>query len=135
MNRSKIIQLAQSKLGEPYGLGHKWDIHDPNAHGLIDCSGFVRWCYYQGSGIVIPDGSWNQYSFTVPTNSPSPADLRFLRGSSGQIDHVGMMLDDKNMIEAHGHLVLGKEPPMQVVIRPIAEWEEIPGVTEWRTVK
>lgn len=134
-NREQILSLAQSKLGRPYKLGAKWDLHDDNPSGPIDCSGFVRWCYYQGSGILLPDGSWNQYAATVPIAEPDLADLRFLRNAKGQIDHVGMFLGNGLMIEAHGHLVVGQEPPMQVVTRFVHDWEKIPGVTEWRKVK
>lgn len=135
IKRLQIVNKARTRLGDLYKLGAKWNVHDSNPQGPIDCSGFTRWCYFQGSGILIPDGSYFQYGASVPCSRPDIADLGFLKSDTGQIDHVGLVLDDEHMIEAHGHTILGNEPPMQVVIRKRKDWEALSHFAGYRTLK
>lgn len=49
---AKVIELAKSQMGKPYGWGscHDWTSHSPPAGcSSYDCSGLVSWAWYWGS--------------------------------------------------------------------------------------
>lgn len=130
-DRQNIVDVAVSFLGRPYKLGAKWDIYgiqDPK--GPIDCSGFVRYCYWRGASKLIRDGSMQQFEDTEETDGPKIGDVAFFRGqTSGLIHHVGMIADDKQMIEARG------EPYNKVIYRPRSKWENWEEFTGYRKFK
>lgn len=112
----------------PYKYGAKWDLKAKNPVGPVDCSGFVRWVYFQ-NGILIPDGSANQYAATKPTDNPQRGDLGFFKHEdSGRIYHVGILYSPEWVIEARG------EPYNMVLTRPRAKWEAYHRFTGWRTL-
>ena len=70
----------------------------------IDCSGFVQ-LVYKVHGISLPREAHQQsevgevLSFVEESK---PGDLAFFENLDGQISHVGMMLEDQNIIHAYG---------------------------------
>ena len=70
----------------------------------IDCSGFVQ-LVYKVHGISLPREAHQQsevgevLSFVEESK---PGDLAFFENVDGQISHVGMMLEDQNIIHAYG---------------------------------
>ncbi len=129
IDRQKLVALAVSKVGRPYGYGSKWALSEPSPTGAVDCSGFIRWLYARSAGIVLPDGSYNQYDATDPCQDPLPGDVGFFRNSDGLIDHVGMIANDEYMVEARG------EPFNHVILRPRSKWEAWPEFTGYRRFK
>ncbi len=126
IDRQKIVKVALERLHRPYSFGAKWPLNNMNPQGPIDCSGFVRWCYWRG-GLTIPDGSSAQFDATVATDNPIPGDLGFFRNEQG-IHHVGIY-NSSDVIEARG------EPYNQVILRPSTKWEAWPEFTGWRRLK
>ena len=63
----KLAALTKSLMNAHvhYGLGAKVDPLSLQAgeFSAIDCSGFVRWCFYHGADIKIPDGSSMQHEW------------------------------------------------------------------------
>ena len=129
LDLSKVVEVARTQLGKPYLLGAKWDIHNKNPTGPIDCSGFVRWCYFQGASILIEDGSYDQFGLTMAAINPIPGDLGFFRHPDGVIHHVGLIADDENVIEARG------DPFNAVILRPRSKWEAFSEFTGWRRLR
>lgn len=126
--RSIILRAAWTRLGSAYLLGGKWPLEQAAPTGPIDCSGFVRWAYAQG-GLIIPDGSYNQFADSkdiVAPDLPLPGDLGFFRDEQGRIHHVGMLYDEEQVIEARGN------PYNAVIFRPRAAWEAWREFTGWR---
>lgn len=115
--RGIIIAKAKDQVGKPYKFGIEIKMEDPNP-GLWDCSELIEWCYYQ-AGLSIPDGSANQFEFTIPTANPLPGDLFFGCNDDGKIVHVGILYDEKIVIEARGDAKY-----MRVVERPRETWEK-----------
>ena len=130
-DRKKIIDEATAKLTRPYKLGAKWDIYDESPQGPIDCSGFVRWCYWRGASKLIRDGSMQQYEDTVKiADKPKIGDVGFFKnGATGLIHHVGMIYSDTEMIEARG------DKYNMVITRPRIKWEAWPEFTGYRRFK
>lgn len=106
-NETKLVGIAKSKLGIPYGYGH----NGPNS---FDCSGFVRWVIkqYQGNHADLPRQAHYMYR-KIPSVSESelkPGDLIFIDTGDkgwGFVDHVGMVIspygsDKIQMIHASG---------------------------------
>lgn len=126
LDRVKLIEVAKARLYSPYRLGAKWALDNLNPQGPVDCSGFVRWCYWR-AGLTIRDGSEQQFEDTDLTTSPLPGDLGFFR-KDGLIHHVGIY-NSADVIEARG------EPYNQVILRPSAKWETFDQFTGWRRIK
>ncbi len=122
LNRTAALFAAHAQLGKPYLFGAKWNPANPTPNGPIDCSGLVIWTYGQG-GVIMPDGSYNQFQQCDSCDDPLPGDLGFFRSEAGEIDHVGIVYDDENMIEARG------APFNAVILRPRIKWEEWPRFT------
>lgn len=120
---NKVSELAFLKkyIGRKYKYGAKWSLTDANPEGPIDCSGFTRWVYCQKYGLIIPDGSGNQFFATraVDTREAKVGDLGFFVRNDGDraVYHVGLVYDDDNMIEARG------SPYNAVIFRPRRVWE------------
>ena len=125
-----IPRIGLTKLGSPYGFGSKWPPLVANPMGKIDCSGFVRWCYWQGAKFEIPDGSAQQFLASVPSLNPFPGDVGFFR-KAGVIDHVGILCGH-DVVEARAFDPNASFPTGQVILRPRAVWEAWPEFTGWR---
>lgn len=132
INRLKLQETMESRLGLPYGFGSKWKLDEKDPKSPIDCSGYSRWCWYQGAGITIPDGSYEQWKASRklgPTEGVCVGDLGFFMNDKGEIHHVGLVLDQARVIEARGARLdaQGKDLGEHVIVRPRASWEAFEG--------
>jgi len=123
-NKEAILACAYKAIGRPYLFGAKWALADKDPQGPIDCSGFVRWCYWQG-GLTIGDGTYHQHLSTEPCDDPRPTDLGFFL-RDGLPYHVGMLYDNESVVEARG------DKFNAVIMRPRAKWEAWKGFSGWR---
>lgn len=96
-----FTKIALSYLKAPYVWGGK------SIFGL-DCSGFVQQvfgiCGYQ-----LPRDAWQQVPFGEEVhfaNLTRPGDLAFFDNDEGRIVHVGIMLENQQIIHAHGEVRL-----------------------------
>lgn len=121
--RTAIINTARPLLGIPYVWGAEWTDYSLPPDGL-DCSELVEGCY-KINGLKMPDGSQNQFDFTIPTGTPLPGDLAFFGkgGKPSQIYHVGLIFDVANIIEARGHQLGSSFETGKVILRPISAWQ------------
>lgn len=120
-----VVDIGMPLLGRPYLFGAKWDPTNPAPAGPIDCSGFSRWCYYQGTTLLIPEGSQAQYDASDPCQAPLNGDLGFFQHMPGQIHHVGILAGNC-VLEARG------DDYGQVILRPRSAWEDWHEFTGWR---
>lgn len=128
IDREKLMDVAVSRLGDPYKFGVEVDLHDPNA-AVFDCSELVEWCYAQ-VGITVPDGSQNQFEASLSTDNPQPGDVGFFKHpDAAATHHVGMIYDRNLVLEARG------EPYNKVILRPRKNWEAWKDFTGWRKFK
>lgn len=89
------IQAASSMLGTPY----VWGGEDP---GGFDCSGLAQWAYAH-AGISIPRTAQQQYDAGPrrPRDTAlQPGDLLFFGSGPKTVEHVGIYLGDRLMIDA-----------------------------------
>lgn len=92
-----IPKVSKSYLGSPYLWGGKslWG---------IDCSGYAQ-VIFQICGIQLPrDASQqSQEGVTIEFNEMiEPGDLAFFDNEDGEINHVGICLNDQKIIHASG---------------------------------
>ncbi|MFI8532613.1 C40 family peptidase [Streptomyces aquilus] len=129
-----IVNAACSQIGVPYSWGGG-SIHGPTygqdypgggpgAHDSqvkgFDCSHLVQYAAWQGAGIALPEGTWNQARWSEATArftraqgiAPlQPGDL-LLWGSNpadlGSVHHIAVYLGNGKMVEAResGTLVM-----------------------------
>lgn len=99
VGRKKLIENAYIFLNAPY----LWGGRSPFG---IDCSGFTQ-MVYRLSGINLPRDArqqvllGNALSFV---EEALPGDLAFFDNAEGNITHVGIMLDNKQIIHASGRV-------------------------------
>ncbi|MEU6487183.1 NlpC/P60 family protein [Streptomyces sp. NPDC046887] len=121
-----IVNAACSQLGVPYSWGggsihgptHGQDYpgggpgaHDSKVKGF-DCSHLVQYAAWQGAGIALPEGSWNQaqwsgasarFSHVQGLGPLQPGDL-LLWGSNpanlNSVHHIAIYLGGGKMVEA-----------------------------------
>ena len=121
--RETLVAEAKKLLGIPYVYGAEWvDFSKPPA--ALDCSELVEGVYHN-TKLKMPDGGQQQFNFTVPAATPKPGDLAFF-GKNGKIEqvyHVGLIFDDKDIIEARGHQPESKFETGKVILRPRTNWE------------
>jgi cell wall-associated NlpC family hydrolase len=100
------VAYAQAQLGTPY----QWGGDGP---GGFDCSGLTQ-AAYQAAGIQLPRTARQQYNAgpPVPAGQPlQPGDLVFFGSDPGHVDHVGIVADKTEMIDApHTGAVVRVEP-------------------------
>ena len=100
------VAYAQAQLGTPY----QWGGDGP---GGFDCSGLTQ-AAYQAAGIQLPRTAQQQYNAgpPVPAGQPlQPGDLVFFGNDPGHVDHVGIVADKTEMIDApHTGAVVRVEP-------------------------
>ena len=119
MDEKRFRNIGKLQIGKLYKFGSKWCLNETDPKGPVDCSGFSKWMLSQ-FGIDIPEGSDAQFAHCVLLNPQSQArtgDLAFFRMPDGDITHVGLVFDEKDMIEARG------APFNAVILRPRAKWE------------
>jgi cell wall-associated NlpC family hydrolase len=96
-NKAATIAIAftREQIGKPY----VWGATGPNAW---DCSGLVQ-AAYKAAGISIPRVAQDQYDAGphVPAGAVlEPGDLVFYGSGPNEIDHVGIYLGGRQMIDA-----------------------------------
>ncbi|SIS84932.1 SH3 domain-containing protein [Kaistella chaponensis] len=97
LKTEKVSETAQKFFNVPY-------LWSGRSFFGIDCSGFVQ-LVYKVHGISLPREAHQQsevgevLSFVEESK---PGDLAFFENLDGQISHVGMLLEDQNIIHAYG---------------------------------
>ena len=94
--RLKLIEEAQTHIGEPYAYG--WA--GPNK---FDCSGFVSYCFKKALKISVSKSSSGIYGSVekIDDQELEPGDLVFFEAyKNGKVSHVGIYLGDKKFISA-----------------------------------
>jgi cell wall-associated NlpC family hydrolase len=108
-----VIAAGQTQLGVDYSWGGGSLTGPSTGFGAgartsgFDCSSFVRYAVYQGSGgrVTIPRTTREQYTAgrKVAKDQLQPGDLLFFASNTsnpGSIHHVGMYLGDGRMLHA-----------------------------------
>lgn len=121
--RMALAESARKLLGIPYKFGAEWENHGAVPMAL-DCSEMIEGVYLQNA-LKMEDGAQNQFNFTVPTGAPKIGDLAFFgRGQRPtQVYHVGMILDNLNIIEARALDLTASFETGKVILRPRIKWE------------
>jgi cell wall-associated NlpC family hydrolase len=101
-----VVAWALAQLGTPYRWGGEGD-------GGFDCSGLVQ-AAFAAAGVRLPRVAQDQYN-AGPHLSPGaallPGDLVFFGSSTTAVDHVGIVVDPGEMIDApHTGAVVRVEP-------------------------
>ena len=130
--RLHIVQTASKLLGIPYKLGAEWE----NVYALpqyLDCSELTEGVYLFHK-LRMPDGSQNQYNFTIQVPIPKPGDLAFLGrgGKTDQIYHVGLVFDHDSILEARAFDKDARFRTGEVITRPKSAWERSPNFCGYR---
>ena len=103
LNKSEIVKTTLEYLNSPY----LWGGNSPYG---IDCSGLTQMSYSL-HGIQIPRDACDQAKVgeTVSLIEESePGDLAFFDNSEGVITHVGVILENNEIIHASGHTRIDK---------------------------
>ena len=94
-SRADILKYAKSLIGYTnYKMGAKWHNYNNDATKpkLLDCSGFVVWCYKM-AGFSIPDGTYHQWQATyeIPQSQLKIGDIGIKEFNGvGMYNHVGI---------------------------------------------
>jgi cell wall-associated NlpC family hydrolase len=128
----KFIRLGKALVGKPYVFGAETNLKDGDpAHiAAIDCSELVEWLFAQ-VGIVVPDGSYNQFHATdsIDKASVQVGDLCFKWHTDNfQIHHVGVYIGEGNILEAKGK-------DWGVILTPKEKFEGSSEFARWGRVK
>jgi gamma-D-glutamyl-L-lysine dipeptidyl-peptidase len=94
-----LKKIARTFIKAPYVWGGR------SVFGL-DCSGFVQQVYVI-CGYQLPRDAWQQVSHGQEVHfatQTKPGDLAFFDNPEGRIVHVGLMLDNNQIIHAHGEV-------------------------------
>ncbi len=103
INRSKIVSATHTFLNAPYLWGGR---------GIfgIDCSGFTQIVYKLNGFKLLRDAS-EQATLGLPLSfveEAQPGDLAFFDNEEGKIIHVGIVLDNNQIIHASGKVRIDK---------------------------
>lgn len=95
--KSKLIDTAVLYLNTPYLWGGKTPFG-------IDCSGLVQMVYKLNGFKILRDASQQatQGDALSFIEESEPGDLAFFDNNEGEIIHVGMIMEDHQIIHAHG---------------------------------
>jgi gamma-D-glutamyl-L-lysine dipeptidyl-peptidase len=99
VSASEVIANAMKFLGTPYLWGGK------SAWG-IDCSGLVQ-LSFKMEGMFIPRDAWQQAEGGDAIGflqESKPGDLAFFDNEEGRIVHVGILLNDHEILHASGQV-------------------------------
>lgn len=133
---AKFKTLVTGQLGKPYVFGAEVKLDDPEPKAF-DCSELVEWAFAQ-VGVTVPDGSMNQYEQSDPTDHPKLGDVGFFRKEGVATHHVGMVYDDKSVIEARGFQQSLENEGIKsncVLLRARSKWEHFSEFTGWRRLR
>ncbi|MDQ3192037.1 MAG: C40 family peptidase [Bacteroidota bacterium] len=103
IDRSRLIEIAYTYLNSPY----LWGGRTPFG---IDCSGFTQMCY-KLSGYALPRDAYQQSELGETLSFVEEAqqgDLAFFDNEEGRIIHVGIVLNDNQIIHASGKVRIDK---------------------------
>jgi cell wall-associated NlpC family hydrolase len=94
--RSLLLDLAERLRDVRYRRGGG----DPSTG--FDCSGFVRYVFAHGLGLILPRSSVAQFATgrKVDKRELQPGDLVFFHIRGKRISHVGIYVDDGRFIHA-----------------------------------
>ncbi len=103
LSKSAIIETAFSFLNVPYLWGGK------SPFG-IDCSGFTQTVYKLCGHNLLRDAKEQATQGEVLSfiEESDPGDLAFFDNDEGNITHVGIIMNDYNIIHAHGKVRIDK---------------------------
>jgi cell wall-associated NlpC family hydrolase len=122
--RKELVTFAGQLLGIPYEYGAEW-VDFSTLPLTVDCSEAIEGIY-KSRGLRMPDGSQNQFNFTlsVPIERSQPGDLAFFGrgGNPANVYHVGMIYDSNSIIEARGFDPYAKFETGKTILRPISAW-------------
>ncbi len=95
-NPYPLVQTAQTFLNVPYLWGGK------NILGM-DCSGFTQ-VIFRLHGISLPRDAKDQFKkgISIPFQEIQSGDLAFFKNENDKIIHVGIILNNKQLIHASG---------------------------------
>lgn len=97
-DKTDVLRIAKHFIGVPYLWGGKTQFG-------IDCSGFVqqvfKLCRKQ-----LPRDAYQQedVGLDVSFDDVKPGDLAFFSNDAGKVIHVGIVLENQNIIHAHGEV-------------------------------
>ena len=94
--QAMAIDYAQGQLGIPYA----WGAETPGV--AFDCSGLIQ-AAYAAAGIHLPRVATDQYQATTPLPvgvPPLPGDLVFYGKAPNNLEHVGLYIGNRLMIDA-----------------------------------
>lgn len=96
-DKSKLVETALLYLNTPYLWGGKTPFG-------IDCSGFVQMVYKLNGFSILRDASQqaSQGDALSFIEESEPGDLAFFDNNEGDIIHVGIIMEDHQIIHAHG---------------------------------
>lgn len=92
-----IVEIAELYMGTPYLWGGR------SIYG-IDCSGFTQ-MVYRAHGVFIPRDSKPQSELSeqkIPFEALKEGDLAFFKNKDNNINHVGIILGNNEIIHASG---------------------------------
>jgi len=103
--QQKLMNILMSLLDVKYKYGAEVDMQS-NVGDVkqIDCSELSEYAFYK-TGIIIPDGSSNQYKASDEFHGIMKiGDLAFMRSRKTQrTSHVGIYIGNDSIIEANGY--------------------------------
>ena len=104
---TKFIRLGKALVGKPYVFGAEINLResDPAILKAIDCSELTEWLFFQGLGLSLPDGSYNQAKVINRLVEPPLliGDLGFKWNPENEvIHHVGVYIGEETVLEAKG---------------------------------
>ena len=97
LDKYELIQKAYQFLNTPYLWGGKTPF-------VIDCSGFTQLVYKICGHSLLRDAKDQATQGEVLSfiEESEPGDLAFFDNEEGNIVHVGIIMNDYNIIHAHG---------------------------------
>ncbi|MEM7548549.1 MAG: C40 family peptidase [Bacteroidota bacterium] len=93
-----LKEIAKKYLHTPY----QWGGRTPFG---IDCSGFIQQIF-RISGYNLPRDAWQQSKLgkSIDFEDLRPGDLAFFATKDNRINHVGLLLEERKIIHASGHV-------------------------------
>ncbi len=102
-NKEDLIATAKAWINTPYLWGGKTFMG-------VDCSGFVQ-TVFKTNGIRLSRDAWQQAKEGEAVEELAvarPGDVAFFNNTDGQITHVGILLNSKEIIHASGKVRIDK---------------------------
>lgn len=119
--RMNLSSFSAKLLDIPYEYGAEWLDYSKMPESL-DCSELVQGVYGHFK-MKMPDGSYNQFTYTQPVQDPLDADLAFFGrgGKTNKIYHVGLVYGEF-ILEARGYQSSSSFKTGCVILRPKTAW-------------